>query len=698
MMTRRAIFAATAVLYAALLGVTWTIGTRRAQEETEAQLDYAVLDFRNTVAGAIDTMLGYIARAAVRELGEPQRKSLDEMAALALSLDIDEVNTVSREGNIIASNDPHCLGVCMAGDPVMEPFMVLTNGVVPTVSQHFRPHARNPKVRAKYLAAAFPGGNGFVQVGLNEDRITKMLPSVLGYIFDEWLLGRAGFFLCADIKTDALISNPARHRDKAKTLAGSGFDSRAAAEYEVSVGDGAGRTFRQRLFGEMCYCRNFVFAGHRFVPALPEREYYATRNLIVAAMAMLLALVLGGFAFSLARISSDSARLKSFYAAEEANRAREMDIAKTIQTAFIPGEFPTSEHFALAASMTPARDVGGDFYDFFPLDSARFAFIVADVSGKGITAALYMMTAKTLIKDTLISDRDPAKALTRVNADLSRNNPANMFLTAWVGVLDLETGRVDFANAGHNPPIVRRTDGSAEWIAARSGLPLAFMDGVRYSPLSVELAPGDSIFLYTDGVTEATDHAGALFGDDRLMAAVGAAQSGGPDGLCARVRVAVAEFAAGAPAADDLTVMALQYVSRLRRFARSFPASQEGVCDASAFLDETVAQVGEEGFASVSPVLHVIIDEVASNIVHHSEASGFEVEIEMSRSGVAIDFVDDGVPYDPLSHADPDTTLAADKRPIGGLGLLMVKKMATSVSYRRSHGRNVFRVVKAWGS
>ena len=695
-MRRRVIFAATASLYAVLLGVTWAIGTRRAADETDALLDYAVMDFRDTVGGAIDTMLGYVARYAVRDLGAAKAGSLDEMSIAARRLDIDELNVVSREGEIIASNDPHCLGVHMAGDPVMDPFMELTNGVTPSVSQRFRPHARNPKVRAKYLAVAFPGGNGFVQVGLHENRLAKMLPAILGYIFDQWLLGRTGFFLCADARTDALISNPSCHRDEAKTLAGAGFDARAAAPYEISLGAGPGRTFSQRLFGEKCLCRSFLFAGHRFVAALSEREYYATRNVIVMVMAVLLALVLGGFAFFLSRISSASTRLKAFYAAEEANRAKEMDIAKTIQFASIPGDFPESPHFALAASMTPARDVGGDFYDFFPLGSARFAFLVADVSGKGISAALYMMTAKTLIKDILLAERDPAKALTKVNADLSRNNPANMFLTAWVGVLDLETGRVDFANAGHNPPVVRRADGSAEWLSGKSGPMLAFMEGVKYAPISVELAPGDELFLYTDGVTEAMDPSESLFGDDRLMAAVAAVPSGGPESLCGGVRSAVARFAAGAPAADDLTVLAVQYVSRLLRFTRQFPASQNGIADASAFLDEMVDRVGGEKIASIAPVLHVIIDEIASNIVRHSGAAGFSLEMEATDDGVNIDFIDDGAPYDPLSHADPDITLAADERPIGGLGLLMVKKMATSVSYRRDRGRNILGVAKAW--
>ena len=199
MKRRLIIFGGALALYAALMFVTWIIGTKQAEEKTEAHLDYGVLDVHDTVAGAIDTMLGHVARTAVRHIGSPQPMSMERMAAGAKELDIDEVNVVNREGQIIASNDPHCLGVVMAGDPVMDAFMKLTNGVTATVSQPFRPHARNPEFRAKYLAAAFPNGNGFVQVGLDERRLKRMLPEVLGYIFDQWLLGRTGFFLCADI-------------------------------------------------------------------------------------------------------------------------------------------------------------------------------------------------------------------------------------------------------------------------------------------------------------------------------------------------------------------------------------------------------------------------------------------------------------------------------------------------------------------
>ena len=684
------IFAAALAVYAALMAVTWEISTSEAGKKTEFQLSYAVTDMYDTVGGAIDTMLIHVARTAVRHIGRARPMAMERVAAGAKELDIDEISVVDRSGVVIASNDPLSMGVVMAGDPVLDEFMQLTNGVTETVSQAFRPHARNPKFRAKYLAVAFPGGDGFVQVGLAESRLARMLPEILEYVFDEWLLGRTGFFLCADRETGRIVSIPSHFRCRAKTLSDAGYDAAATQRYEV-IADGktVGETFTQHVFGEKCYCKALTWAGHRFVAVVPEREHYDTRTVFICVFGVLMFLILGAFALFLDRIFRDSDRLKAFYAAEEVRRAKDMTIAKTIQNAALPAAVPESPSYRLCAAMLAAREIGGDFYDYFQLDAVHLAFLVADVSGKGVTAALYMMTAKTLIKDALIAVHDPAAALTKVNSELCRNNQANMFVTAWVGVVDLETGVVTYANAGHNPPVALP---SCTFAVEKSGPVLAFLDGVSYKPHTIRLAPGDALFLYTDGVTEALDSKGALFGEDRLLESLKVAAQAEPASICNIVRVAVAAFAEGVPQADDITVLALRYIAPPRKFSRSFPPTKEGIAAVSAFIDEVIAAPFSELAA-----LHVIADEMCSNIVRHSGATGFEVkvEIEDDLSGITLTFVDDGVEYDPLAHADPDTTLPAEKRPIGGLGIMLVKKMSDSISYRRAHSRNILVVRRA---
>ena len=702
-MKRRLIIGGVALaLYVALQTVAWEIGTRNAATSTESHLDYATMDFYHTVAGAIDTMLDHVARTAVRHMGTAESIPLDVVSDIADELDIDEVNVVAHTGKIIASNDPLSLGVEMAGDPVMDEFMQLTNGVAETVSQPFRPHARNPEFRAKYLGAAFPEGNGFVQVGLDERRLAKFLPTLLSYIFDEWVLGRTGFFLCADRNTDVLISNPAHHRGAAKVIGDAGYDKEAARDFEfVLNGKSCGKTFVQRLFGEKCYCRTFLYGGHRFVAALPEREYYSTRTAYVSVFGALLAIVLGAFAIFIDRIFRDADRLKSFYRAEDERRAKDMGVAKTIQTAALPAALPESPCYRLDADMVAARDVGGDFYDHFLLDSTHLAFLVADVSGKGVTAALYMMTAKTLIRDTMLDMGDPAAALTKVNAELCRNNPANMFITVWVGILDFDTGIVTFANAGHNPPVLvadREGGRSApRLLGEKSGPVLAFAGGITYKPHSVQLEPGDALFLYTDGVTEALDAQNALFGEGRLLETISSAPSADPHDLCTAVRSAVAAFSDGVAQADDITVLSLLYVAKSHTFVRTFQPTQVGISFASEWLDEVLEEEQAGLQASDVSSLHIILDEVCSNVVKHSGASGFKIDMSFSEGKVLMAFSDDGAPYNPLSHAMPDTTREVTERPIGGLGILIVTKIAAAVSYRRAYSRNNLIVEYAYG-
>lgn len=703
MKRRFIIFGAALVLHFVLMIIVAEISDRQARKNTEWQLDYSVLDLHDTVAGAIDTMLGHVARTAVRHIGSAQPIPMERMAAGAKELDIDEINVVNREGRIIASNDPYCMGVVMAGDPVMDEFMQLTNGTVATVSQPFRPHARNPKFRAKYLAAAFPGGNGFVQVGLDERRLYGMLPSILGYIFDEWLLGRTGFFLCSDIESGKLISNPSRHRDEAHSLAGSGYDVAAAAEYEfVADGKSYGKTFVQKLFGEKCYCRAFVFGGHRFVAALPEREFYDTRNMLATIFGAVLFLVIASIAFFLDRIFRDSDRIKAYYKAEDARRAKDMAIAANIQESAIPRMFPPyseERRMDIFASMHTAKDVGGDFYDFYFTGPNRFSFLVADVSGKGVPAALFMMRAKTTIKGIAQTGLPLAETIAKVNDALSHDNDANMFVTIWIGELDLDNGTLKYVNAGHNPPLLIKRDGKRyaepSFVHDRSGMIVGAMPGLKFREYTLHLAPGDLLYLYTDGITEQPDAKGELFGEERLAFSVSEMLSsgvkpidGGSSHLLTALFAAVMAHGAGTEQADDCTQLVITYNGPM--LACKFPPNQDGVASASAWLD-AVVKAPQGDMAK----LHIMLDEICSNIVKHSGATGFEIDIEIAEEprSVKITFIDDGVAYDPLSHVDPDITLRAEARPIGGLGILMVKKMASSVSYRRAGDHNRFTIV-----
>ncbi len=685
------IVAAAAILYVVLLCATWCLTTRRAARQTESMLDYAMLDLNDTLNGAVDTMLMHVAKSIVEELKQAAPCSQDDMQRIAEQRDVDEINIVRQDGLNLASTDPQLVGISFTEKPQAAEFMVLTKGPRKAYSQPFRAGGHNPDVHRKYVGVAFPEGRGFVEVGIDESRLERMFPAIMSFIFDEWLLGEKGWFLCADLAYGRLISNPARHRNEARFLAETGY-----APEPFTVREDGKTTFRQRLFGEVCDCRAIIYGGHRIIAALPLTEYYATRTLYTIVMGFVLAFVLGLFALLLWRIEVARARIQAFYLAEAEKQAAELELGRTIQMSVLPMEFLDNEYIRLAASMTPAREVGGDFYDFFALDETHQAFLVADVSGKGVTGALYMMNARTLIKDILLTERsfDPAVALTQANAELCRNNPAEMFITAWIGVLDLENGRVTFANAGHNPPLRLRNGKAPEWLRQRSGCPLACFSNVTYRLCETALAPGEMLFLYTDGVTEAMNPAGALYGEERLAATL--AQTMGapraavsPQTLNRAVRNDVERFAKGAPQADDLTVLAVQYLSAVERYMRTFP------CDASALeatMEYLSSMLDERGCpAAAKTQLLIALDEVVSNVVRCSGATGIAIEMRFSQApkGVTVVLSDDGKPFNPLHVPTPDTKGSADERPVGGLGILLLRKTMDSLAYRYAHGCNI---------
>ena len=702
-------------LYIALLAVTWLFGTHNAWENTEAELDYTANDIRTTTAGALNLMLESTANCCVRYFGKVATYTRSEMQAAADLFGLDELNIIGRDGLVLATNDPDCEGVDFNAKEITRAFLVLTNGTTRVVAQPFRSHAYGA-MRRKYIGVPFPGGDGLLQVGMDESRLEMMIPTELAFLFDA-RMGDTVCYLCANAKTGEIVSQFLKDDDE-KSIFAAGFDPAMMPQLDPAADNPekaqSGVTIETTLFGQEAFCRAHLLGGHIFIEAGPKSMFFGARNVMTIAIAILLAFVLGAFAYLLVRITDDAKRIKAFYAAQETTRAKEMEIAKNIQTSALPAPLAANPYFHMAASMTPAREVGGDFYDFFMLDSTHLAFLIADVSGKGITGALYMMTAKTVIKNAILETRDPSAAFTQANAELCRSNTANMFLTAWCGILDLETGDVTFVNAGHNPPVMVKeqvsggrgqvsgdsgqVSGGMGWLYVKSGPMLAFMDGITYKAHTTHLKPGDVIFLYTDGVTEAMDNKGELFGDDRLATTLSVITSSEPKAVCDVVRTAVAAFTAGAPAADDLTVLAVKYVRRPNRYVRSFPPTQDGIAAASEHLDESIEKATESNneirYKSLSPSLHVILDEIASNIVKHSQASGFEIDIEflVEPLGIKLTFIDDGTPYNPLAHIDPDTTLPAEERPIGGLGILMVKKMSNSVSYERTHNRNLFSV------
>ena len=247
--------------------------------------------------------------------------------------------------------------------------------------------------------------------------------------------------------------------------------------------------------------------------------------------------------------------------AEKERIGAELNVATQIQASMLPcifPAFPERREFDIYAAMDPAKEVGGDFYDFFMVDQTHLAVVMADVSGKGVPAALFMVIGKTLIKDHTLPGRDLGKVFSEVNRLLCEANSEGLFITAFEGVLDLKTGELCYVNAGHEMPFVGRA-GGFEAQKIRPGFVLAGMEGVRYRAGSLTLQPGDKLFQYTDGVTEATDAGNNLYGMERLSEALNAHASESPQQICAAVRADIDAFVKDAPQFDDITMLCLEY-------------------------------------------------------------------------------------------------------------------------------------------
>lgn len=429
---------------------------------------------------------------------------------------------------------------------------------------------------------------------------------------------------------------------------------------------------------------------------------------------------------------------------EQQRAAAELDIATQIQMSAVPHDFSSfTERFALdiAGFMRPAREVGGDFYDVFEVGERGVAFVVGDVSGKGVPAALFMMRAQSLLRQYLLETNDLGTAFTLANRQLCERNDAMLFVTAFACVVDTETGTVRYANAGHNPPVLRQ-GGKLSYLKCRPGLVLGAMDVVKYREGQFACSPGDGLLLYTDGVSEAASMAEELYGEDRLLetlahadaakgenAAANSAAAGSvvplnegdaaaeapacptpadespaispqtPSSAQAAVNSLVASvdaFAGEAPQADDITMLAFRWNLPVRRL--TLPAQDEQLDNLFAFLEP--ACEGEGRTPRMMAQLMLVCEEVFVNICHYGFPDGqprLPVDIELAvdeRAGcLHLVFSDQGIAYDPLSHeakkVDP-----TDEARKGGLGILLMRKYMDDLRYTRADGRNILRMTK----
>ena len=708
-----------------------------AQIETQEVFTVAINDVETAVRERSNRQLLEIAEQVKQEYEKDPTVSL---AGLTEKYGIKEINIVDSVGIIINSTEADVIGNYDMNSKAQSKEFVDMLKVQDSFVQEYSPRGKDESVWRKYAAVNLTEG-GFIQVGYDAEQFHEMLNEFVVDVTKDRHVGTDGFVAVLDEQLCMVIDNayagnhissigiiPPEEMEQGKT---------ATALYYADVVDGI-----SDLSAEYMYVFKFV-EGYCLIAAMPVAEAMFMRDasmLTSIFMQVLIFAALFVFIYILIKrviinnlkkindtlgritegdlnvtvdvrsneefsslsddINSTVATLKRYIAEAAARIDKELEYAKQIQLSALPTNFPTGEEYSIYAQMIAAKEVGGDFYDFYKLNDTTVAFLAADVSGKGIPAAMFMMTAKTIIKDLAESGMAVNDIFTRANEKLCENNEADMFVTAWMGILDIQTGNMKYANAGHNPPLLKHADGSFEYLRSRAGFVLAGIEGFQYRVNELQLKAGDRLFLYTDGVPEATNAESELYGEDRLLAFMNQSAAAPATDLLPALKADIDAFVGEAPQFDDITMLMFDYKpqeSGACMTSKTFPAKTDALSDVLGFVEEILESC--ECSMKNQTAICVAIEEVFVNVANYAygEGSGdvtLDIGFDKASRDVTFRLMDQGIPFDPLQKPDPDITLSVAERQIGGLGIFIVKKTMDTVRYAYEDGRNILTMIK----
>lgn len=375
----------------------------------------------------------------------------------------------------------------------------------------------------------------------------------------------------------------------------------------------------------------------------------------------------------------------------------ELKIAHDIQMSMVPKTFPPfpdRPEFDIYATLVPAREVGGDFYDFFLIDDQRLCFAIGDVSGKGIPASLFMALTKTMFRAS--GDRLDATAegiLFTLNGDIYRDNDSCMFVTMFCGILDLQTGRVDFSNAGHNLPYVV-SNGTVTALANPGGMALGVANSANLRAGHIVLSAGDRLVLYTDGVTDAMDKHEEFFSQCRLETTLHGGSAQSSKAVVEEVVSEVGRFCAGAPQADDITLLVLGYMGPKEAERATVSVQLRNDLSEVRRLNQIVTEFAAQHHLAPELVFRVnlVLEEIVANVISYGYDDSLEHEISVRLSWqdprIELEIKDDGRPFNPLEASQPEMERPLVERPVGGLGIHLVRSMMDHLNYRREGDKN----------
>ena len=429
-----------------------------------------------------------------------------------------------------------------------------------------------------------------------------------------------------------------------------------------------------------------------------DDEVYGSLMKLRYRLLLLSLLAFGILLYLVRRFAKDEQKLRN-QALEQERLAGELRIANNIQQTLLPekeSSLNSLDDVRVEGRLIPAKAVGGDLYNAFVRDGKLF-FCIGDVSGKGIPSALIMAITQALFRNVASREDNPAHIMKRLNETACRNNKANIFVTLFIGVLDLPTGHLRYCNAGHELPIL--VD-QASTLEAKPNLPIGLFDDFNYEMQSLVMKPESTLFLYTDGLTEARNAKGKLFGREKVMQMIAECGTTDPEQLVEAVINQWRQFIGTTEQSDDLTLLALRYT----------PSQEQSILGEGITLHNDVKEVEELGTfvkqvaetlsldKSLTNRLRLAVEEAVVNVMEYAYPKGTtgDVNIRATSNGQRLKFIitDSGIPFNPTEVSEADTTLSAEERPVGGLGILLVRELMDSINYERIDGKNVLTLSK----
>ena len=427
------------------------------------------------------------------------------------------------------------------------------------------------------------------------------------------------------------------------------------------------------------YYRSFKYVNWTMVIVAPEDVILSNAKMLnIIILAVMIMGLLAIYLFCRRQIKE----IADPFAAKKAVMERELNIAHNIQMALLPQSFPEHSDLDLYATQTPARDVGGDLYDYFVHDG-RLVFCIGDVSGKGVPAALLMAVMRSMFRSEARRAESAADVVETMSRNLCEEYTGGEFVTMFVGVLDLSSGRLDYCNAGHEPPLV-----SGQPMEVKRNLPVGALSDWLYEGGLTKLKPGDTLFLYTDGLSETKNSTGELLGRKHVQQLAIEHATDTARQLVELMEAEVHRHAGDAEQNDDITMLAIKWQPNQMMMR----ASMDDISSIEPFISLVAKQAGMEGREAKR--LRLAVEEAVANIINHGQATAIRLQAKTGDGQLVLTIDDDGQPFDPTADSATDFSVPADQRPPGGLGIMILHQMTDGLEYQRHDGHNVLKIIK----